>query len=92
MNTPDERLARLEEQIRGVREDITELVQEANKARTRLHQLEGLTASFVDIQKENRRRESEQYQRLGVRIQIAGLLLTAAAILSPILVILLAGK
>jgi hypothetical protein len=92
VTTPDERLARLEEQIRGVREDITELVQEANKARTRLHHLEGITASFVDIQKENRRREAEQYQRLGVRIQLAGLFLVVASILSPILVVLLAGK
>jgi chromosome segregation ATPase len=92
VNTPDERLARLEEQIRGVREDITELVQETNRARTRLHQLEGIAASFVDIQKENRRREAEQYQRLSLRIQLAGLLLAAAAILSPILVVLLARK
>ena len=48
MPTPVERIARLEEQILGVREDVQRLVQELGDNRTpgsvryRLHQLEGL--------------------------------------------------
>ena len=48
MPTPVERIARLEEQILGVREDMRQLVQELGDNRTpgsvryRLHQLEGL--------------------------------------------------
>lgn len=87
-----ERLARLEEQVRGVREDIAELVAEAQRGRVRLHNLEGIAGSFVDIQKENRRKEADQYRRLELRIQVLTLIVGMAAVLAPIAAIILSGK
>lgn len=48
MPTPGERIATLEEQMRGVREDVASILRELGDSRTpgtvryRLHQLEGL--------------------------------------------------
>lgn len=92
MTTTDERLAALEERVQGVREDLADLTAEMGRTRTRLHNLEGITARFVANQEENRRQEEAQYRRLGGRVQVVGLLLTAAAVLSPLLVVLLTGK
>jgi predicted nucleic acid-binding Zn-ribbon protein len=78
LTTVDARLARLEEQIKGVREDVAEMHNEVERARTRLHNLEGITQMFVDAQKLNRRREEEQYRRLGNVVGIGGLALSFA--------------
>lgn len=71
---------------------MTELKEETLRARARLHNLEGVAGAFLDMQKDNRRKEDTQYRRLGVRIQVVGLALTLAAILSPIIAVLLVGK
>lgn len=53
MPTPGERLATLEEQIKGVREDVALVVamigdrKDVDSVRGRLHKLEGLVASAV---------------------------------------------
>jgi hypothetical protein len=86
------RIARLDERLEGVREDYYSLMAEVQANRKRIHNLEGLASTFVETQKINRRREEEQYRRLEVRIQFLGLVFAAAAILSPVLVVLLAGK
>lgn len=85
-------LARIEEQARGVREDVQELTAEMNRTRGRLHDLEGTTAMFVEAQKENRRREEAQYQRLALRMQVAAVIVAVAAVVVPILTVLLTGK
>jgi hypothetical protein len=90
--TDGERLATVEAVLSELRDDVTELRKESLRSRTRLHNLEGVAGAFLDMQKQNRRREAEQYQRLGVRIQLAGLALTLAAILSPIIAVLLVGR
>lgn len=92
MPTPDAHFARLDEQILGIRDDVTDLVTEMNRTRGRLHDLEGIAATFVEVQKVNRRREEEQYQKLGLRMQLGMLLLTLAAVLSPIIVLWVHGK
>jgi hypothetical protein len=46
----------------------------------------------MHTQKENRRKEALQYQRLGVVVAVVGLLLTLAAVISPVIVVLVAGK
>jgi hypothetical protein len=87
-----ERLATVEAVLQELREDVNELRNESLRARTRLHDLESVAGAFLDMQKDNRRKEDAQYQRLGVRIQLVGLALTLAAILSPIVAVLLVGK
>jgi hypothetical protein len=90
--TDGERLATVEAVLSELRDDVTELRNESLRSRTRLHDLEGVAGAFVDMQTQNRRREAEQYQRLGIRIQWAGIALGIGAILSPILIALLLGK
>jgi len=88
----DARLATVEAVLRELRDDVTELRDEGLRQRTRLHNLEGVAASFLDAQKENRRKEALQYQRLGLRIQVLTLVVGFAAVATPIVVVLLAGK
>jgi hypothetical protein len=87
-----QRLVRLEEQLVGVRGDIGDLMTEQIRTRERLHNLEGVAGLFVEAQKENRRREEEQYQRLGLRVQVLTLVVGLAAIAVPLIVYLLQGK
>lgn len=86
------RIAVLEERLSGVREDMSELVAEQLRHRTRLHQLEGICATFVDQQRQNRRGEALQYRRLEVRMQILTLVIALAAIATPIIVAIVTGK
>lgn len=86
------RIARLEERVAGVREDLGELVAEQLRHRTRLHNLEGICATFLDQQRENRRSEARQYRRLEVRMQVLTIAVAIGAIFAPIVVAVLTGK
>ena len=68
-----------------IRGDIADLKNEAARTRDRLHNLEGIASAFVNMQHENRRQEDRQYRKLGTRIGWAGLLLTSAVVLEPII-------
>lgn len=69
-----------------------ELVAEQQRHRTRLHNLEGICATFVDQQRENRRGEALQYRRLEVRMQVLTVAVAIGAILAPIIVAIVTGK
>jgi hypothetical protein len=86
------RIARLKERVNGVREDMTELVAEQLRHRTRLHNLEGISAAFIDQQREARRAEARQYRRLERNLQVLTVVIAIAAIVTPILIALLTGK
>lgn len=86
------RIARLEERVGGVREDIDDIVREQLRHRTRLHNIEGICAAFVDQQKENRRGEARQYRRLEVRMQVLTIAVAIGAIFAPIIVAFVTGK
>jgi hypothetical protein len=90
--TDGERLATVEAVLRELRGDVTDLKVEGARTRDRLHNLEGIAGAFVNMQNENRRQEDNQYRRLGTRIGLAGLLLTAAVLISPLLHFLLTRK
>jgi hypothetical protein len=60
-------LARLQEQLQGVREDVAEIVAEMGRSRTRLHNLEGFASAYLEAQKTNRAGEERQYRRLEMR-------------------------
>jgi hypothetical protein len=90
--TSDARLATVEAVLLDIRADVLDLKAEGTRTRERLHSLEGTAAAFIHTQKENRRKEALQYQRLGVVVAVVGLLLTLAAVISPVIVVLLAGK
>lgn len=84
-------IARLEERVQGVREDLASIVSEQQAMRKRLHDVEGVTAAFLDIQKKARQGEAEQYRRLEVRIQVLTVIVGLAAVLAPVVVAVLAG-
>jgi hypothetical protein len=90
--TSDARLATVEAVLLDIRGDVLDLKAEATRTRNRLHSLEGTAAAFIQTQKENRRREAAQYQRLGIIVAVVGLFLTLAAVVSPIVVVVLTRK
>lgn len=92
MATEGERLARLEEQIHGIRDDVSALTAETARARDRLHKLEGASSLAVEAAKINRRNEAAQYRSLGIKIALVGLALALAAAVSPVVVVLLTGR
>ncbi len=92
MPTDVERLATVEAILLTVRDDVKDVKEEAERARSRLHKLEGISSSFLAWQQEARRSESEQYRRLGLRIQVLTVIVGITAIIAPIVSVLLVGR
>jgi uncharacterized membrane protein len=90
--TDGERLATVEAVLRELRSDLVDLKGESVRTRTRLHNLEGIASAFMDAQRVNRRKEEQQYLRLGMRIQVLTVVVGLAAVLSPIVAVFLTGK
>ena len=86
------KIARLDERLAAMQQDMTELVAEQHRARTRLHNLEGFAQAYLDAQKAARRSEQRQYRRLEIRVSVLTLAVGFAAIASPIIVAILTGK
>lgn len=82
----------LVERLEGVRGDVSRIAEEQKRTRTRLHNLEGFAAAYLDQQRQNRRGEERQYRRLEVRVQVLTLAVGFAAVASPIIVAILTGK
>lgn len=82
----------LAERIQGVREDVAELTAEMGRTRTRLHNLEGFAAAYLDMQRENRRQEDRQYRRMEVRLQVMTVVLGLAAVVFPLISLYLSRK
>jgi hypothetical protein len=85
-------IARIEERLRELREDVSVLVAESERNRRRLHNLEGFQGAYLDTQKQNRRQEESQYRRLEIRLQVLTLVIALAAVLTPLITILVLGK
>lgn len=93
MVVPDgERLARLEEQVRGVREDMTELTQETQRTRRRLHDLEGIAGALVDTNTARHNEAVKRDKRMGIRIQALTAVVAGAALFEPFLYHFATGK
>lgn len=82
----------LAERIEGVRRDVNELAEEQKRARTRLHNLEGFAAAYLDQQRANRRGEERQYRRLELRLQVLTVAIAVAAVVVPLVVAFATGK
>jgi hypothetical protein len=82
----------LAERIEGIRRDVSELTDEGRRTRTRLHNLEGFAAAYLDVQRTNRRAEDRQYRRLELRLQVLTVVIACAAVVVPIVVAYLHGK
>jgi hypothetical protein len=77
-------MATVEAELRELREDMAERVRQEERARGRLHKLEGVVTSWLEVQKVLRTREEEQYRRLGTRLQVAVAIIALAALASQI--------
>ncbi len=67
----------LVERIEGIRSVVNELAAEQQRNRTRLHNLEGFAAAYLDTQRANRRSEDRQYRRLELRLQVLTVVIAA---------------
>ena len=85
-------VAVLAERIKGIRSDVSELVDEQHRMRTRLHNLEGFAAAYLDQQRANRRGEERQYRRIELRVQVLTFVVAVAAIVVPIIEAILTRK
>ena len=92
MPSADERLATVEAVLLELRGDVHDLKTEQKHTRERLHKLEGISTLFVQTQKDNRRKEEDQYRRLGNRLALVGLILTALLFVEPFLYHYAVGK
>ncbi len=92
MPTDVERLATVEAVLLSIRDDVREVKDEVERSRARLHKLEGISNSFLSWQQEARRGEKEQYRRLGLRIQVLTVVVGIAAVIAPIVSVLLVGR
>ena len=82
----------LAERIASLKADVSELAAEQLRNRTRLHNLEGFAAAYLDTQKANRRAEAHQYRRLELRLQVLTVVIALAAVVVPIVVAYLHGR
>jgi hypothetical protein len=84
-----ERIATLEEAVRGLREDVQSMSTQLDRSRTRLHNLEGFAQAYLDTQKVNRRQEDRQYRRMATAIQFGGLIMAAAMVLLTVVTLMI---
>lgn len=82
----------LAERIEGMRREVAELAAEQQRSRTRLHNLEGFAAAYLDAQKMNRRAEERQYRRLELRLQVLTAVVALGAVFVPIVVAVVTGR
>lgn len=82
----------LAERINGLAGKVSEFVQEQQRMRARLHNLEGFAAAYLDVQRENRRVEARQYRRLELRLQVLTVVIALAAVVVPVIVAVLTGR
>lgn len=87
-DSTESRLAALVQRVTDLADDVAELRQIHKEDHHRLRSVEAAVKGFIDAQSSAREAERRQYARLGSRLTIVGLLLTLAAVLSPIIVAL----
>ena len=87
-----ERLATVESVLLDVRDDVRDIRGEIKLNRERIHRIEGVANTFLSWQQEAREGERKQYAKLGLRIQILTVMVGLAAVVAPIVAVLLIGK
>jgi len=80
-----ERIATIEAELRGVREDVQALTVETERARRRLHDLEGSTRGLLELNKQQRQGTADRQRRLEVRMSLLTAAIAVAAFLEPFL-------
>jgi hypothetical protein len=86
MSAEDVRVAVLETKLDNLGADVRELTAETGRTRKRLHDLEGLTAALVNVNKERVRDERDRDRRNLRRLNLIAVLVSVAAVASPLIV------
>ena len=84
-------IARLQEQLAGIRDDLAELASESGRTRQRLHNLEGLTGALVDAQKQREQETADRQRRLEVRTEVIAVVIALAAFVQPVIFYFIPG-
>ena len=79
-DSTEARLAALVQRVSDLADDVAELREIRKEDHHRLRSVEGAVKGMVDAQRSAREGEARQYQKLGARIAIVGLLLTACIV------------
>lgn len=85
------RVAVLETKLDNLRGDVAELVSETQRTRRRLHDLEGVAAALVDVNKQRTRDEERRERKYTRRLNLLMVLAAFAAVASPVVVALIHG-
>jgi len=79
-----ERIAKVEEKIQGLREDVQALTTEQERTRQRLHSLEGTTAGLVKTASVRAEVAAESSRRVERNVKILSALVALAGIVGPL--------
>ena len=85
MTTPDARIARVEQLLTDLRDDVQEMRDETLRTRTRLHDLEGISGMLVAQEKLRRRATQLRDRRFMRRLQVLTIVIAIATPLEPFL-------
>lgn len=85
MTTADGRIARVEELLAALKEDVREMKDETLRTRGRLHDLEGIAGALVEQEKIRRRATDARDRRFTARLQVLTVVVAVATLAEPFL-------
>jgi len=91
LTTEGERIATLEALMAGLRADVTELRDETLRARTRLHNLEGLAGMLVEQEKRRNKDTRLHEAKVNRNLRVLAIVVSCAAVAEPFLYHLTTG-
>jgi hypothetical protein len=83
-----ERIARNEEAIRGIRDDMADIVAQVRGMSTRVRSLENVAESFLAAQRLNRQKEERQYRRVANAVQFGSMVMAVALVALSLITLL----
>lgn len=78
----------MEAQVSDIRRDIDARVEQEDRTRKRLHDIEGTLRSIVELHKQARAQEDRQYRRLAAWMQILTVVVAVAAFSLSLVIVL----
>jgi hypothetical protein len=85
LTTPDARIARVEQLLADLKDDVREMRDETLRTRGRLHDLEGIAGVLVEQEKLRRRATQLRDKRFGQRLQVLTVVVALATLAEPFL-------
>lgn len=85
MTTPDARIAKVEQLLSDLKDDVREMRDETLRTRGRLHDLEGIAGVLVEQEKLRRRATQARDRRFGRRLQVLTVVVMVATLAEPFL-------